>query len=374
MTLPPIAVFAYSFPHQKTHDFLLEMAAEGFRNVSVIGAPWRDVASSKSGIRIGGGIKNVAPKSARDISASLGYTFIEVPHEDVDSIIEIKRRKGFEIGIISGARIIKPGVISLFNNGIINIHPGKLPETSGLDSFFYSILQSQPIGVTAHLIDERVDAGLQLFFEETEIGPDDSVEMVVRNNYVSQVTAMRRVLSMIKSGDLAGEVINRPKKNPPLDDSLKREALSRYPFWRAMRVRDQLINRLFQACERGDVSVITRILSAAPSFVGARSERGWTPLIVAAFNHNMTAVQTLLGFGADVNAMGNNGTTVFMYAKTRLLNQPGADYGLLQLLLDSGADLSRTDCRGLSVIDYVRQAGDQQMLQWIESKSQHVGV
>jgi hypothetical protein len=57
-----------------------------------------------------------------------------------------------------------------------------------------------------------------------------------------------------------------------------------------------------------------------------------------------------------------------MYAKTRVLNRPDEDYSLLQLLVDRGADLSSTDSRGLSVLDYVRQAGDQRLANWIQSK------
>lgn len=365
---PPIAVFAYSFPHQKTHDFLLEMAVDGFRDVSVIGAPWRELSATKGGVGVGGGNRTLTPKSTREIAASFGFPYIEVPHDDRDSIAEFQRRQGFELGIISGARIIKPNVISLFRAGIINLHPGKLPETSGLDAFFYSILKAQPFGVTAHFIDGRVDAGFRLFFQEVEVGPDDSVEALVRSNYLNQLAALRRVLRKIKVGDLTAEAIDRPTKNHPLEESMRKEALDRYPFWRAIRARDQATTRFFLACELGDTSAVQSALRVDPSFVRVRNGSGWTPLIVAAFNQQRDTVRVLLDFGADVNAIGNNGTSVFMYAKTRVLNRPDEDYGLLQLLVDRGADLSSTDSRGLSVLDYVRQAGDQRLANWIQSK------
>jgi ankyrin repeat protein len=133
-------------------------------------------------------------------------------------------------------------------------------------------------------------------------------------------------------------------------------------------VRDQATTRFFLACELGDTSAVQSALRADPSFVRVRNGSGWTPLIVAAFNQQRDTVRVLLDFGADVNAIGNNGTSVFMYAKTRVLNRPDEDYGLLQLLVDRGADLSSTDSRGLSVLDYVRQAGDQRLANWIQSK------
>ena len=48
----------------------------------------------------------------------------------------IVKKYKINIGIISGARIIDKKIIKLFKYGIINLHPGKIPETSGLDSFF----------------------------------------------------------------------------------------------------------------------------------------------------------------------------------------------------------------------------------------------
>ena len=69
------------------------------------------------------------------------------------------RKYKINLGIISGARIIDKKIIKLFKYGIINFHPGKIPETSGLDSFFWTIKKNIYPSVTAHFIDQYVDRG-----------------------------------------------------------------------------------------------------------------------------------------------------------------------------------------------------------------------
>ena len=48
---------------------------------------------------------------------------------------------------------------ALIKYGILNFHPGLLPDIRGLDSVLWSIEKNYPIGVTAHLINNKIDAG-----------------------------------------------------------------------------------------------------------------------------------------------------------------------------------------------------------------------
>jgi phosphoribosylglycinamide formyltransferase-1 len=50
-------------------------------------------------------------------------------------------------------------VIDRFSKGIINFHPGLIPEMRGLDCVQWSVYKELTLGMTAHLIDSRIDAG-----------------------------------------------------------------------------------------------------------------------------------------------------------------------------------------------------------------------
>jgi phosphoribosylglycinamide formyltransferase-1 len=361
----PIAVFAYAFPHQKTQDFLIELAAAGYRNVTVIAAPWKALPHADPNRYFPTMLRSAPALGTSDICRALSFAFYECEHDNVDRIAAICAESDFQLGVISGARILKREVIELFDEGILNIHPGKLPETAGLDLFFYTISKNVSIGVTAHYIDPRVDAGDELFFEETPLGPDDTIEAVQSNNYQSQLRALRRFISARDAHTLTRQPVNRPSKNEPMSPEEKARAVDAFANWRVAQYQSQNGRALLTACGDGDVTTVERLLSTFPSLIEFRSPEGWTPLIIAAHGQKKDVVGALLAHGADANACGKMGTTVLMYAKTALVGLEAPDLSILQALLNSGADSSRHDALGKDVFHYLRAGGGGKIADWL---------
>jgi ankyrin repeat protein len=242
-----------------------------------------------------------------------------------------------------------------------------IPETSGLDAFFYTIKRQSPMGATAHFIDGRVDAGDLLFFEETLVGAEDSPEMVQHNNYQSQIRALRRFIALRDKGALAPTEANRPRKNDPMTAEEKRETMRTFARWRSGRLIEQAFRTLISACETGQAEIVAAQLNAFPALIERRTAQGWTPLIVAAFNQHHGVVKALLEHGADPNASGRRGTTPLMYAKTALQNGSSDDRSLILTLLEAGADLHRTDCLGKDVFHYLEKTGAIALRDWMRS-------
>ena len=82
-----------------------------------------------------------------------------------------------------------------------------------------------------------------------------------------------------------------------------------------------------------------------------RNDRGWSPIIVAAYNGNVQAVEYLLNNGADVNDRNHNGTTALMYAKDFSLKF--RDKKVFDLLMKFGADPELKDFQGKGLRDYI---------------------
>jgi len=361
-----IAVFAYSFPHRKTQDFLFELALAGFRRVLVLAAPWKELRNGPSESFFSNGLSNAKPHDTAALCEVLDYDFVEVEHGDVERIQAESEARGISLAIIAGARILKSAVINVFKEGVLNIHPGKIPETSGLDAFFYSIKHKAPMGATAHFVDGRVDAGVLLFFEETPLNADDTPEIVQHNNYQSQIRALRRFIAERDDGQLVPVPAHRPHKNQPMKPEEKRAAIKGFGVWRSEQLAEQVFNKIVSGCEAGRVSVVSAHLDMFPSLIERRTKQGWTPLIVAAFNQHLEVVELLLERGADPNASGRNGTTPVMYAKTALLGASIDDRRLIQALFSAGADLNRTDCFGKDVFHYIEKAGAADLLAWMQ--------
>lgn len=362
-----IAVFAYAFPHRKSQDFLCELALAGFRNVLVLAAPWKRIPHGSTESFFPTGLSNAKPHDTATICQVLGFDFIETEHSDLDKIQPEVEDRGISLAVIAGARILKSPIINLFSEGVLNIHPGMIPETSGLDAFFYTIKNQSSMGATAHFIDGRVDAGDLLFFEETSVGPEDTPEIVQHNNYQSQIRALRRFIALRDKDELAPSKANRPRKNDPMKAEEKRETMRTFALWRSGRLIEQAFCALISACETGKVESVAAHLDSFPALIERRTAQGWTPLIVAAFNQQHEVVKALLERGADPNASGHSGTTPLMYAKTALQNGASNDRSLILTLLEAGADLHRTDCFGKDVFHYLERTGAIELRDWIRS-------
>ena len=82
-----------------------------------------------------------------------------------------------------------------------------------------------------------------------------------------------------------------------------------------------------------------------------RNARGWSPIIVAAYNGNVQAVEYLLNKGADANDRNHKGTTALMYAKDFSLKF--RDKKVFDLLMKFGADPELKDFQGKGLRDYI---------------------
>lgn len=350
-----IAVFAYAFAHRKTHDFLVEIALAGHRDVAVIAAPAEPLPAIDRTRYFNRTLSPAPARETKEICEALGFEYHEIPHRQVDEIVALVREKSLRLGIISGARILKRGIIEAFEQGIVNFHPGAIPQTSGLDAFFYTIKTGADAGVTTHFIDPRVDAGDFLYFDAVQISPDDTPETVQDKGYDLQIVSLRRFLSDWEDGRLQPSPIDRPTKNQPMSPEEKWATLLEFSSWRAVRLQVQAAARLHEACRTGNVDMVRGIISRADSgILEARTAEGWTPLILACHAQHVELAEFLLEHGANPNATGARGTTVLMYAKTPLMAEDNPDVSLLDMLIAKGADPGRCDMFGKPIQEYVK--------------------
>jgi methionyl-tRNA formyltransferase len=167
-----IALLSYNFPHKKTQDFILRVIAEGYK-IDVIYAA-DAVKLNIPGSTIKTKINHIGLVHPRKIAENLGIDYIVIPHDSEALSEDIKSRQ-IDIGLITGARILKEDVINCFRLGVINFHPGVIPDARGLDALLWSIYRKDPIGVTAHLIDKRIDAGGLLEIRKINIYASDTL-------------------------------------------------------------------------------------------------------------------------------------------------------------------------------------------------------
>ena len=193
-----VVILSYNFPHRKTQDFLFRLFAEGIRVGHVLAADPVKLNIPPSSIR--SKLRHGALIDPAKVAKAIGANYHVVPHQGdrVNALLdEIKPT----IGVISGARILKHPVIDRFSTGIINFHPGLIPEVRGLDALFWSIRKDVPLGVTSHLIDHRVDAGRVLERREIPLSREDTVFDLSERLYETQIEMLVTAIGRTRAGE-----------------------------------------------------------------------------------------------------------------------------------------------------------------------------
>lgn len=91
--------------------------------------------------------------------------------------------------------IFKRDLIALPRHGVINVHPGRLPEYGGLFAPFRQMLAGEPqLGCTIHFVDEGIDTGPILAVEQVPFDPARSMFWHAARLYPAGV---RRLIGMV---------------------------------------------------------------------------------------------------------------------------------------------------------------------------------
>lgn len=104
-----------------------------------------------------------------DIIRNYNIPLIEVKnHNDLDCENILKEQK-LDLIVLGDTRIIKNNIMSLPEIGIINSHPGYLPDVRGNNPYIWALIHDLPQGCSVHFIDENIDTGDLILREEIEI-------------------------------------------------------------------------------------------------------------------------------------------------------------------------------------------------------------
>lgn len=91
-----------------------------------------------------------------EISAAPVHKFESISDPALWNLLQTNE---IELGIQGGVGILKPEMIAKLPLGILNVHPGKLPEYRGNACPEWALLNGDDVWATAHMIDAGIDTG-----------------------------------------------------------------------------------------------------------------------------------------------------------------------------------------------------------------------
>ena len=223
-----VVVFAYNFIHRKTQDFIVRLFAEGIPIRSIVAAdPVKlNIPASVNRTKI----RHTGSVHPSKLARAMRIEYVVMPHTG-EKIVNYLDTLKPEIGIISGARILKSPVISKFSKGVINFHPGLIPEARGLDALLWGIHENIPLGVTSHLIDHRVDAGHVLERRKIELYLDDTIYDLSERLYEVQLDMIINAVTLADEGRFIKTDYSKSKFNRKMPACQEKETINKLPVY-----------------------------------------------------------------------------------------------------------------------------------------------
>lgn len=187
-----ICIFAYNFEHKKTYEGLCKLKIHNIKISKIFAANKVSLKIRESRTRVT--IDDLIYDHPRKIAHNLNIPYVVVKH-DSKKLEYILKKEKYDLGIILGSRIIKKNIINQFKIGILNMHPGILPNNRGLDTHKWAIINNVKQGVTCHLINEKVDLGKMICKKNINVFRQDTL---VDINYRLQNLELKLMIDSIK--------------------------------------------------------------------------------------------------------------------------------------------------------------------------------
>ena len=126
----------------------------------------------------------------------------KVPHHNKKACRLLLEDLNPDLGVLGGTRIIRNRILSIPPDGMLNSHPGLLPEVRGSASPAWSVYYDIPIGSTCHFIDPGIDTGDIVGRRIIPVHRGDTYEKLCWLTLVEAGTLMTEAVAAWKEGTL----------------------------------------------------------------------------------------------------------------------------------------------------------------------------
>lgn len=226
-----IGVFAYNFEHWKTQAGIQNLVLAGNKPNVIFAADRIELNLYRSKIRTSP--KDLFLHHPRNIASYYGIDY-HIGTHNAQKTSDLVQEYNLDLGIILGARILKPIAFDQFKIGVLNMHPGILPENRGLDTIKWAIVDKIPQGVTTHLINSQIDRGQLIEKKRIQIYEDDTLlDLQLRIQHLEQKMMLNAIVLLEEKGVESLKELSRGKYNKPMPPEVERGLAPAYEQYKA---------------------------------------------------------------------------------------------------------------------------------------------
>ena len=141
----------------------------------------------------------IAPPIAEQ-AAENGITLVTVPIHKSPEVMPHLEGLELDLIVFGGTRIIRGEILDYPSDGVINAHPGLLPECRGSASPARSVYHDIRIGSTCHFCDNGIDTGEMLIKREVAVMRGMTYEDLCYETLVLAGVLMKEALMAYEGG------------------------------------------------------------------------------------------------------------------------------------------------------------------------------
>lgn len=150
----------------------------------------------------------IAP-TIEEQAAEHGIEVVSVPVHKSPEVMPHLEGRELDLIVFGGTRIIRGEILDYPSDGVINSHPGMLPECRGSASPAWSVFHDIPIGSSTHFCDNGIDTGDLLMRREVPVTRGMTYEDLCYQTLVLAGVLMKEALMVYEDGEW--DEIRRPQ-------------------------------------------------------------------------------------------------------------------------------------------------------------------
>ncbi len=142
------------------------------------------------------------PPSLQEIVAGRGIRCAKVTNHNDDVSQNLLNELTLDLIVLGDTRIIRPNILTIPRIGIINVHPGYLPDVKGNNPYIWALYHDLPQGCSVHFIDKDIDTGPLLLREKIELEQGSSFPLLMYALINSCANLLARALNRMEKGNM----------------------------------------------------------------------------------------------------------------------------------------------------------------------------
>ena len=125
---------------------------------------------------------------------------VEVPIHNSEEVMPHLADMPLDLIVFGGTRIIRGEILDYPKDGVVNSHPGLLPDCRGSASPAWSVYHDIPIGSSTHFCDNGIDTGDLLLRREVPVKRGVTYEDLCYETLVLAGVLMKEALMAYEAG------------------------------------------------------------------------------------------------------------------------------------------------------------------------------